>query len=114
MEKLLLILALSFSVFSCKEANKPMEQEKPASVELSQEEMAAVKSYDLEVGCGKCTYQQEAKSCVGAVKIDKKVYKLQGIAHKHSRCEHGAEKATVKGFIKEGVFIATEIPKELQ
>ena len=114
MKKSFLVLAVSIVLFSCKEAKKTVPVEKASPGTSSQGEIANAKSYDLEVGCGKCSYQQDVKSCVGAVKIADKVYKVQGIPHKHSRCEHGAEKATVKGLVKDDTFIAVEIPEKLK
>ena len=74
-----------------------------------------VKDKEVEAGCGMCIYDQKSeKGCAMAVKMDNKVYFVEGIdkkefgdAHAHDGYCKMTKKAKVSGEIKKGKFYAT-------
>ena len=66
----------------------------------------------VEVACATCIYKMSGVSgCKLAAKIDGKSVLVTGgsvNAHKDGLCS-GAKQATVKGALKDGVFVATEV-----
>ena len=70
----------------------------------------------VESGCGMCMYDVKSeKGCSMSVKIDGKVYPVEGIDKKHFGDAHAKDgycsmkkKAKVSGKIKKGVFYATK------
>ena len=75
-----------------------------------------VKDKVVDAGCGMCIYDQKSeKGCAPAVKIDGKVYFVEGAdkkalgdAHAHDGYCNREKKAKVSGEIRNGKFYAKE------
>ena len=109
------LAACSVEYSSSEDVSEASGDTAPESVPASEVELVSLQGEQLEVGCGKCTYDMPGvESCMTAAVIDGKPVLVNGVganAHAHGLCA-GPKQASVTGDVGPDGLTVTELKFE--